>query len=428
MNRIERILEDWSWIFKIILVIVWFLWAAGLFGPLMQSIKEESQKTYDPRMEQEIRRIALIKVKEAKALGNSYSPQKYFDDLVELSKLSRENNVAEPQTEISDLWSLSFTNWRKGYFTSDDIEKARETYEKWNEESISHRQEFFQQVKQSGLSKILNWLLTFYLRSMLLSFALYIVRMAQRRGILETSLADKKKLFLAVAGWVFYLFRYPNNVVKEIVVEAELRRLGGLFRKLSLKEKAVIQQVANSAFYKEWLAAFRTYQPIRFQRSLMVAILGTIILYVLCPAVNVSASPRKQKQQSSEYGTVFLNKASPTAKADLAKVNQKQEKLQKFNLEKWIVTSECILTIHLPLFKWLSSKISTIWKNRFIKKIDHIPVIDCLVSRLTKTLNQIVEGICFLRLKSGGNNEKVICGNFGSVGACLFNRHRWKPC
>ena len=429
MNRIERILEDWGWVFKIILVIVWFLWAVQFWAVIKQQVKEEALYQRNRNIEQEINyirevgKLAMEKVEAAKAAGNSYSPQQYFKDLKAINEKTKTYKIPTPIQQINELFSISYNNVRKGYFSWRDIETARDTYGIWSEQKLEELQgKAVQQLKQSGWKKVLNWFIVFYLRSMLLSLLFYLIRMVERKGILQTILADKKKFVLAIAGWIYYFFKYPNNVIKEVIVEAELRRLGGLFRKLSPKEIALVKQVANSSFYKEWLVAFRTYQPVRFQRGLIIAILGTIMLYVLCPALNASISPRKQKQlqyKGSTYGSVFLNKASPTIKTDLTKAKQNQEKIQKLCFEKWITAKGFTHVIYLPLLSWIIQEEFLLWKNQLIKKIDHIPVIDCLVSGLTKTLNQIVEGICFLRLKSGGNKNEESniypCGHFVGV-------------
>lgn len=413
MNRIERILEDWSWIFKIILVIVWFLWAVQFSTVIKNGIQEEIayQKNRNKEQEmnyiKEVKKLAIEKVEAAKAAGNSYSPRQYFEDLKEIDQKVELYRVPGPQSQINELFQISWTNINKGYFNESDVEAAREAYK---EKKLPDQKEFVNLVKESGWSKVLNWFILLYCRSMLLAFFFYLIRMAERKGILQTILADKKKFVLAIAGWIYYFFKYPNNVIREIVVEAELRRLGGLFRKLSDTEIALVKNVANSAFYKEWLAAFRTHHPIRFQRGLLIAVLGTIILYVLSPAISASTSNQNQKSlqyKGSTYGSVFLNKDSPSIRAQFDVGKDKQDKNHNFCLEKWVMTNDYSLFNPLLFLRWISQEVSTLWKSKLTKKIDHIPI-DYLVSRFTEILNQIVEG-CFLRLNLGGNkNEEII--------------------
>lgn len=289
IERIEGILSEYSWVWKICLVLLWLLWAAQLIGPLKGIVREEVkyQKNRNPELERaetiELANFAKSKVEKAKAEGISYSPEKYFADLKEITEKERQsrNALLKPVQSIIALNQIFLSNIKKGYYSESEIEKARSWYTKWNEESLSHREETFGKIKETGWQQILLWLIAFYLRSILLAFILYLVRMAGRKGILETILADKKRFVFATLGWVFFIHKYPFNVVREIRVEAELRRLGDLFRRFTRRERNLVREIANSDHYQTWLGNFRTKRKSCFEHGLLAVLLVTLFFYML---------------------------------------------------------------------------------------------------------------------------------------------------
>ena len=426
IEKIEHFLWDYGGLIKIVLVAFWIFWATQFIGPLVGTMKEDIRNMKNRDIQKEMRlRLDLAaftqeKVKQAKLQGTSYSPQKYFADLIEIDAKGDSDGISGiTSSEVIELQQLSMDNLRRGIYTEKDVNEGRRAYEEWNGERVSHREETFQKAKTLGWSgaagKVGHWFWIFYIRSMLLAFLLYLVRMADGKGILETILADKKKFILAVIGWIFYLFRYPNNVIREIVVEAELRRIGNLFRPLNLFEKAKVKEVANSSYYKNWLVAFQRKNTIRFQKGLLVALFVTVLLYLFGPFLEINASSVSVKREKQHFlKEVVLNKGDPnSAKADLRK-NQNNAGQEKFCPEEWgMIETKNVISPLLICF-WIHLEKEFLKIERLIKKIDHIPI-DYLVSKVTNlTLNQIVGGIFFRH--NGGRNEKVIniCGHVGA--------------
>lgn len=294
MKKIEYILGEYGFVLKTLLSIVWVLWAIQLFIPMKKTISEEMlyQETRDWEVERKetlaVRKFAKEKLKQAEAEGVFYSPEEYFQDLKDILGMVQLKKAIRPQAEISQLQQLSWINIKNEQYTMKDVEKARSVYKIWNEENLAE----IESLKEITWQSALFWLTTFYWRTVFLVFFFYLARMADRNGVLETLLAEKKKFVLAIIFWPVYFFKYPYNVVREIRVEAELRRLKGLFKVFTAREAGLVREVANSSFYKQWLAGFRQQNRHNFQRGLFLALMATLLIHLLASS-NLRASEKR---------------------------------------------------------------------------------------------------------------------------------------
>lgn len=290
MKKLTRFLIDWGILIQIAVVIVWVFWALQLSGPIKSTISEEIQyqKTRDAEKErqafQELNAMGIKLGDEAEALGENYTPEKYFKDLLALYQKGAEGNINPGVFHTGPILKVSMDNLNKGIVTHAEIQTASKEFTTWNENRISHRDE----LKAPTWEGLKNWSLTFYLRTILLITIFYLVRMADRRGILETILADKTKCILAIVFWPVYLTKYPYNVIREIRVEAELRRFKDLFRKLSPKELRLVREIANSSNYTSWLNQRRSYN-----RGLFITLTITIIFHIFATPVRAQTQVSK---------------------------------------------------------------------------------------------------------------------------------------
>ncbi len=300
MKKLKRIFDEFSWIFKIALCLIWVLWAGQLFGPIKSYFQQEIQyqKSRDVQLEKEqtitLRNFVLGKIEAAKEKGKNYSPKAYFEDLKEINIKKEELRFAYGESfKICQLQNLLNQNYRKGFYTDSDISLAASDYSEWRKAGGAvgekNREEIKTYFRSQGWEQLGFWLMIFYLRSILLSLLLYLVRMTERKGILETILADKRKFVFSILAWPLCLFKYPYNIVREIRVEAELRRLGKVFRKLTGREKKLIQEIANSNFYSSWIIGFHKKYANKFQRGLAITFLVTIMFGVFFSFTSVFA-------------------------------------------------------------------------------------------------------------------------------------------
>jgi hypothetical protein len=283
MKKIEYFLQDYGILVKICLVVVWVLWALQSAGPMKEAYNEEMayQKTRnieaDQKAMQEMFKLGNELEKEANRLGENYGPKEYFADLKKIREKELSLRTMSSMITVNNLQSKIWENEKKGKFTTEQIRAEAEKFSDWNKDKISHRDEF---KKSLTLDKFINWLSTMYLRTCLLVVLFYLTNMADRRGILETFLADKAKFVYSILLWPIFFFKYPVNVIREIRVEAELRRFKDLFRKLSPKELILVREVANSSNYYCWLNQNR-----RHQRGLILALTATLFIHLLLPSL-----------------------------------------------------------------------------------------------------------------------------------------------
>jgi len=311
-DKIEYFFDQYGGIFKVLLIAAWLLWAFQLTGVLKKEIKREIlyQKNRNIELEakeaKEILFFADAKVNEAKALGLNYGADEYFKDLNEIDKFIIEKklynyNPVIPRRAIFSLLNLLRENIAKGTVVYSEISFCvGEMKQHLTGTSISReifKKDLDSYIERNGVISFLlvlfGWCFIFYLRSIPLVFSYYLIRMSQRKGIFETILADKKRFFLAVFFWFIYFYKYPHNVVREIIVEAELRRIGNVFRKFAADEKELVIAVANSSNFASWIIGFHKENNNKFGRSISLALLAVIIMIIFFPCGNSFAEKRR---------------------------------------------------------------------------------------------------------------------------------------
>jgi hypothetical protein len=283
MRKFERFLSDISPLVKIVIVIVWALWALQSTGTIKESFSTARKNglTYEEeqRALRELDTLSMKFGKEAEALGENYTPKEYYAHLETYKRAAYEKKIGPTPQKSERFRIVLHRNFNARRFTSEEITEAGRAFNKWYD-SIK------EPVDMPTLQEFGSWALTMYLRTILLVIPYYFLSMISSwRGIAETILADKTKFACAVILWPKFFFDYPRNVVREIRVEAELRRLKGLFRKLSPREMVLVRKIANGPdyLYRQWLLSRKNQN-----RGLTVALIVTILINLLLPAFAIA--------------------------------------------------------------------------------------------------------------------------------------------
>jgi len=327
MKKFELWLCDRPWlIWGSRIAVLWPLfvfWALGVWGPLAKGVREEAnyQRTRNPVLERQRMTALSQKADElltgARKSGVDYGPREYFRDLRTLESQSRKNHIplglAEPH--IASLQSLMRKNCKPNppqmpWAGPKELAKWQADPRKFVESEISIESENYThlrnlsdedlaqsraEVKKFGARGVSMWLFGIWLRGVPLMFLLYLLRMVEKRGILETVLADKLRFWKAVVDWPVHMFSYPENVVKEVIVEAELRRLGGILRKLTLSEYLLVRRVSSSRDFRGEVRRLQGNLAPSYTRSFLVALLGTLFLMMFLPWARAEKPAEKSK-------------------------------------------------------------------------------------------------------------------------------------
>lgn len=252
-----------------------------------------------------LREFAQAKISDAKAKGANYGPWEYFKDYREIidkeALLPFDQRWFDSYQHILELNAISMSHFREGKHSWDDVEKARKYY------NIGHEGLYAKNADKFTLNNFLHWCLVFYYRSLILSLILYLIRMCSRKGILETILADKKRFFMSVVLWPLFITRYPHNVVREIILEAELRRIGSLWRKLDPREKRLVQKIASRSKteYRKWISDFETKHAHGLKRSFEWALVGTVLVLLSQTVTPISVNAEMRNTNYIERGKVY---------------------------------------------------------------------------------------------------------------------------
>lgn len=372
MKKLTRFLRDWGILIQIVLIITWVLWALQLGGLFKEGFKEELayQKTRDAGKEQrtmlELSALGFKLGDEAKALGKEYTPEKYFKDLRTLYEKAAEANMTPGPWSTGTILEQLRKNIGYSVAGQEAIEKASNEFVAWDEARNPREK------SNITLASFKSWWVSLYFRTMLLLVISYITKMACRKGILETILAGKTKFIMSIILWPAFFYKYPYNIVREIRVEAELRRLGDLFRKLSPKELALVREVASSLNYRQWLNQTR-----RYNRGLVLALTITIIVNLL-PSV-----ARAQNASPTKETTVTVATCYEQIEDD---VGENIEITMPAIIEEPQIMEPLILIAAIE-------EIELPWESMEPKDIDCIPETLLFVNSITKLLNQIAKGI-----------------------------------
>lgn len=242
----------------------------------------------------------------AEAKGRAYGPKDYFADKLALDKLAESEGSDPPLDHGERMLQVFNANYMAGAFSRADLDAARETYLEQTpfkferakrdidpEKDAQETMEFLSRLWHSLLATAFAG----YWLGLLLVIPTYLLRMVEDRGILETILADKLKFPMAVILWPLYFFRYPSNVVREIIVEAEMRRLKGkIWRRFSDQERRRVKKIANSEYFDSWRDGFNEKNAARIHCRLATALLVTVLLLILAP-LTAQASSMSAKAQ-----------------------------------------------------------------------------------------------------------------------------------
>lgn len=395
MKKLESFLNNYSWLLKLGIGIAIIFWAAqaSIVAVDVYHQGKEKERMYSAenymereRAINELKEFSRQVIHEASITSRQgiLSPAGFFEDI---KKIRLKNKELYYRSLQEDLRSKGFDYIRSlneiykpvGLLYKDEkylneLEVSLNSYRKWvamtdvhkeggDDSLVSGINKINQQEANSILSSLGKWLTVLYCRSFLLIMLLYLIRMAQRKGILGTILADKKKFVSAMIMWPIFVGKYPYNVVREIVVEAELRRIGNLFRKLSPKEKLKIEAIANSDGYKAWIQKFRTENKLRFQNCFLLALAVTIIIHVLLPVLANSAETHLARGDP-----LIIEQVAEDAAKDFSGSNCPDDGAD----------SACILEVPPAVALYVSEKIRIISETarriRRSKKIDQIPL------------------------------------------------------
>jgi len=385
MKKALSFISDYSWLLKLGIwlgIILWAVQAGSFFYAEYLTIKNRPAVSIDDRMElnREMNDFSQEIHRKAKLNADKYTPKDYFNDLY-LLQMKRD--------EIEKKYGDSPMNYQ-AYELQAILEKNREA-KKFNDyqlmsESRAHSQrlqnkipnEFHNQMKamskeekvnffSSGFHRMLDWLFTLYARGTLLAWGLFFLRMRERKGVLATILGDKKMFAMAMVFWPALLLKYPSNLIREIVVEAELRRIGDFFRQLTADEKKIIRQVAQSRDLFGWIRRFREENFYLFQRSFAMALLAVVVVNF----IHIGES-NADEINSIRAGT-FIGLEISQGDGDCSSLESKTLKLD-VDYKVFIVDSLSSIEIY-PCFFGLVVFLETIFrKQEFVKRIEHIPV------------------------------------------------------
>lgn len=396
IKKLESCIYNYSGWIRFFLVLFWCFFAVQVHVPVVAGIKilgEESIDVDFVRVHQsarELNNLIFALEKRAEKLGGKYSPHDYFEDLKEVRLKEQEIKNLVGRRGITgattNLFGLSWKNIGNGNYSTADVDIARTAFENWEKMGFVEPQfppsdDNFWKINSS---KILKYLSVFYLRTMFLVFFYYLVRMTLRRGILETFLADKKRFLFAILLWPWFFSRYPFNIINEIKVEAELRRMGNLFRRLSMTERKLVREVAASSDFENWITAFRLNNQMR--RSMAIVILPTIIMYLFAPTVTDAKTMYHQNRDGPRIeNSIHCNNLDLTNVQEI-KSSKKSCDFENHGFKKAVIS--CLE--YLPIFicdNHVSFREIFSFEAVF-KKIDHVPIYGCVTIGLFFLTNQ----------------------------------------
>jgi len=295
MRRLESFLDDYSWLLLTGIWVLFIFWATQLYLPMVKVYKEDANKPprnieLEQKLGHEMHELNVEQIRIAREKSETYSPQDYFNDYKAMEKLRYEiggKHINEPPMHhiiLMNLQSISMNNVGKNKkYTYRDVEAASSNFKEWQESTVFGRDEFRKETVKLNADDFLNYFLKFYLRGLPLALLMFIVSMSTRKGILETILADKFQFIYSLILWPFFLLKYPHNVIKEIIVEAELRRIGKIFRRFTPEENALVRQIAESKNFWNWIKQFQISNKFAFQHSFIISLTIVILFHVGAP-------------------------------------------------------------------------------------------------------------------------------------------------
>lgn len=216
----------------------------------------------------------------AEASGTNYTPEDYFRDLRTIHELWYKSPQAVTTPEMFELQHLAMENVRLGYCSDRNVERLSAEFSTWNQQART--QDDFdameaQIVAAGGWKAAGRWAWRVYLASIPFVLLLYWLRLFCDQGVIATILDDKRRFLLAVLLWPVFIWLYPGDrSIRAIVVEAQLRRYGALFRKLTLAERRMVQRARQQSLILslKQVRQFTRRQPCRL---FVLGLLATVI-------------------------------------------------------------------------------------------------------------------------------------------------------
>ncbi|MFA6184251.1 MAG: hypothetical protein WC682_04080 [Parcubacteria group bacterium] len=392
MKRAQCFISKYSQLLKLGMWIGIIFWATQLGGQVWKIHQDNNLVPELTASERETVNKELLSFYEnllsvAKSKGENYGPKDYFIDLRLIEKKTEEIQQKYAMGSIwsryaSELQSMSMRNIERpnSKFThqqisdearkySDELKNATsiEFHEKFRSMSFSEKQEAVKQFCRLNLPKLISWIFILYVRGTLLAWCLFSLRMCERKGILATILSDKKRFALAMIFWPFLLAKYPANVIREIVVEAELRRIGNFFRRLTTEEKELVRHVAQSRGFLGWIRQFHKDNVCLFQRSFAMALVAVAIVNF----VHIEES-KADEINSIRAGTSIQMEISQDDNADCTSL---KSKFFKTDVDYAIFLEKNLNIVTPAGISGLVVFMERIFrKQEFVRKIDHIPI------------------------------------------------------
>ncbi len=385
MEKIERFLSDYSWLLKSGIWLALVLWAAQFSWVISEIYKEESWKVerkleLEEKFSIEYHKIYKRLLKEAKAKGEFYGPKDYFDDYKEIKILQNEIGIeydSEPfmLSDIGELNLLMRGNIGEGRkYSWDDVSSESRKLHEWLNRGGAAGDEFYADLDKLPwsykLGKIWSWFSSLYCRGFFLVIFLYLIRMSEREGVLRIFFSEKKRFFLAIILWPVMVFKYPFNIFREIITEAEYRRRKEkLFSFLSGEEKRLIREVSRNCLFKKQQFGFFELKPVH---SFAGALVVTLFFAVLPYSNKVEARPLYDCNQISVSHEEF---SDHLARMEIDEDDELSSSFGGFSVDCLVGT---FIQEYFPLVARFFCLMRKFHLQEVFRKIAHIPLYGCL--------------------------------------------------
>lgn len=295
--------RDWPSLTRAALFVIWVLFLTGavpaFIGGTRAWIREMRSRDFDK--EAQVRRETLkwveAKTAEVKRSGRNYSPEMYFRDLWAFHQKQTEGGLG--MLFVNDALTQVQDNINHDLFTMEEFRRQADLYEA---RRLALHPEANQGITSAEMGKFGRGLFSFYLKSILVALLIYLLRMLEDgEGILRSILADKRRFALALVLWPRFIWTYPFScTINYILAEAELRRIGGLFRRLNEAERSLVRQVAKlpKVEFRTWLLGHRACLGPLYVRGLALGILGAVVCLLFAPVLTRRAEATESTPQA----------------------------------------------------------------------------------------------------------------------------------
>ncbi|MFA5131559.1 MAG: hypothetical protein WC467_04020 [Patescibacteria group bacterium] len=361
---------------KILLPLL-FLYNVGFFSLDFSGYFKDLRKSepFNPEGQLKLTKFVNEKVKLAKAKGNKYSPDDYFNDLYEVTKLKKSLKGVMNNCNF-ELLSLSQENLKKGFFDNKDVDAARSVYKEKIDPGSEEREKLkVEMTKKYFWPNVRIWLWHFYLKNLPLAFILFLFWWYQEKNNLKIS---------NPLSFVISLIFYPLTIALVIrealseksryyLAEAELRRTKKkMFSMLSTNEVDDLRRFAKSRgiSLKDWKAYLQN-QELEAQHLLVPSLLVTLFL-VSIPRVSFS-----QESSPSLSSSIFMTQvltinaeAPPNEKFQTENISQSKD-FSAFSSSFTLNLAELYKTI--SALTLIIAWIKKIRPQEVLRKIDHVP-------------------------------------------------------